>query len=290
MTPLDPDAAAYLERLAGAPPLPTLTPQQVRDAHVAGSAVVSTPGPEVAREHDDVVEGVPVRYYAPEGARGLTVYLHGGGWVVGTLDTYDGVCRSLATSSGTAVLSVGYDLAPEARHPRQVEQCAAVLRATAERHGGPVALAGDSAGAHLAVLTAVTAGLPLTALALVYPVVGPALDTPSARDNATGYALETEGMRWYWSQYLPAGESDVPVDLLACDLSGLPPTLVLTAGFDPLRDEGLALADALEQAGVDVERVAYEGQVHGFFRTDAVIGQSAQARADVGGFLRRHAS
>ena len=96
-------------------------------------------------------------------------------------------------------------------------------------------------------------------------------------------------MRWYWQQYLPGQPTDVPVDLLQCDLSGLPPTLVLTAGFDPLRDEGLALADALEAAGVAVERIAYDGQVHGFFRTSAVIRQGAQAHAEVGAFLRRHA-
>ena len=293
MTPprsLDPDAAAYLERLRAAPPLWTLTPQQARDAHVAGSPTVSRPGAEVESVHDDVVAGVPVRTYRPAGAEGVTVYLHGGGWVVGTLDSYDGVCRDLAAASGTAVVSVGYDRAPELRHPGQVEQCTAVLRETARQRGGAVALAGDSAGAHLAVLTAVRAQVPLAALALVYPVVSPALDTPSARENATGYALETEGMRWYWSQYLPDADTDVPVDLLQCDLAGLPPTQVLTAGFDPLRDEGLALADAFEAAGVAVERVAFDGQVHGFFRTDAAIPTSARARADVGAFVRRHSS
>jgi acetyl esterase len=165
----------------------------------------------------------------------------------------------------------------------------AALRGAAERHGGPVAVAGDSAGAHLAVLTAVTAGVSLTAAALVYPVVSPALDTPSARENATGYALETEGMRWYWEQYLPQEETDVPVDLLQADLGALPPTLVLTAGLDPLRDEGLQLADAAEAAGVPVERVAFPGQVHGFFRMPAVIGQAHEAHAVVGDFLRRHA-
>ena len=291
---LDPDAAAFLERLRAAPPLWTLTPQQARDAHVAGSPAVSRPGADVETVHDGVVAGVPVRTYRPAGAEGVTVYLHGGGWVVGTLDTYDGVCRDLAAASGTTVISVGYDLAPEVRHPGQAAQCVAVVQEAARRHGGrAVALAGDSAGAHLAVLAAVRAGVPLTALALVYPVVSPALDTPSARENATGYALETEGMRWYWSQYLPDGSSgeqpdDVPVDLLQLDLAGLPPALLLTAGFDPLRDEGLALADALEAAGVDVERVAFDGQVHGFFRTDAVIGESAAARSVVGEFLRRH--
>lgn len=290
--PLDPDAAAFLERLRTIPqpPLRTRTPEQVREAHVAGSTAVSTRGPELA-SHDAVVEGVHVRTYRPDGAQGVTVYLHGGGWVVGTLDTYDGVCRTLAAASGTSVVSVGYDLAPGLRHPGQVEQCVRVLSETARRHGGQrVGLAGDSAGAHLAVLTAVTAGAPLASLALVYPVVSPALDTPSARELATGHALETDGMRWYWEQYLPVDATDVPVDLLALDLSGLPPTLVLTAGYDPLRDEGLALARAIESAGVRVEGLPFDGQVHGFFRTDAVIRQSSEARAAVGAFLRRHAA
>ncbi len=241
---------------------------------------MSGPGAPLDGVHDDVVAGTPVRVYP--GGPTTTVYLHGGGWVVGTLDTYDGVCRDLAVASGTTVVSVDYDLAPEVRHPGQVAQAAAVLRTLP----GPVALAGDSAGAHLAVLAAVTAGVPLTALALVYPVVSPALDLPSAVENATGYALETEGMRWYWSQYLPPQPTGIPVDLLQLDLAGLPRTLVLTAGFDPLRDEGLALADALETAGVPVTRSSYDGQVHGFFRTDAVIDRSAQARAEVGAFLR----
>lgn len=288
---LDADAAAYLEalRAAAPPPLGALTPAQLREANSAGAAAVSGEGREVAHVHDTQVAQVPVRVYRPEGAEGATVYLHGGGWVVGTLDTYDVVARALAVESGTTVVSVAYDLAPELRHPGQVEQCRAVVQAVAERHGGTqVALAGDSAGAHLAVLTAVTSGVPLRALALVYPVVAPALDTPSAGENATGYGLETEGMRWYWDQYLPSAPTDLPVDLLKADLRGLPPTLVLTAGYDPLRDEGLALADALEAAGVPVERLPYDGQVHGFFRMPAAIPTAHGAHAAVGAFLRRH--
>lgn len=290
-TPLDPDAAAYLEalRAAPAPPLGSLSPEQLRAANTAGAPAVAGTGRDVERVEDATVADVPVRRYVPAGARGTTVYLHGGGWVVGTLDTYDVVGRALAAESGTTVVCVGYDLAPERRHPAQAEQCAAVVREVAAS-AGPVALAGDSAGAHLAVLTAVLAGVPLSALALVYPVVSPALDTPSAVQNATGYALETEGMRWYWQQYLPEAAADLPVDLLRLDLAGLPPTLVLTAGYDPLRDEGRALADALEAAGVPVERAAFDGQVHGFFRMPAVIGQAAQAHALVGAFLRSRAA
>lgn len=289
---LDPDAAAFLERLrAAAPPAPgVLTPGQLREANSAGAPAVAGPGRPVQEVRDVLVGGVPARSYRPADARGTTVYLHGGGWVVGTLDTYDVVARALAVESGTTVVSVDYDLAPEVRHPGQLRQSVAALQAVAEAAEGPVSVAGDSAGAHLAVLTAVTAGVLLAGAALVYPVVSPALDTASARDNATGYALETEGMRWYWEQYLTGAPSDVPVDLLQTDLGALPPTLVVTAGFDPLRDEGLVLADAAEAAGVPVERLAFPGQVHGFFRMPAVMAQAGQAYAAVGDFLRRRSA
>ncbi len=297
MTALDPDAAAWLERLrqAGAPPLSRQTPEQAREAHVAAAAVASAPGDPAVEARDEVRNGVPVRVYVPERPVGTTVYVHGGGWVVGTLDTYDGVCRALARRSGSTVVSAAYDLAPEARHPHQVEQVRAVLAGVlAPGPDGPVAAAGDSAGAHLVTLAAALAPRPpLAALALVYPVVAPGLDLPSARENAEGCALTTDAMRWYWRQYLPEGylpeqAGPVPVGLLDLDLAGLPPTLVLTAGFDPLRDEGLALADALEAAGVPVRRSAYDGQIHGFFRMDAVIGEARRAQDEVGSFLREH--
>ena len=285
--PLDPDAATYLQgvRAAGAPPVTALTPEQARAAAEATAAELAGEGEPVDRVRDLEVGGVPVREYVPEGAHGTTVYVHGDGWVVGSLDTHDGVCRALARRSGSRVLSVGYALAPDARHPVQVGQVAAVLRGAGP---GPLAGAGDSAGAHLVVLAAVTAGVPLAGLALVYPVVEPGLDRASARDNAEGYGFTTAAMRWYWAHYLPAdgAAGGVPVSLLDADLAALPPTLVLTAGYDPLRDEGLALADALEAAGVPVQRTAYDGQVHGFFRMAALVRQAGQAYDEVGAFLR----
>jgi acetyl esterase len=290
MADLDPDAAAFLERFAaaGAPPLWTLTPEQARASHVAASPALTGPGEPVEEVYDDVLGGVPVRVYRPAGARGATVYVHGGGWVVGTLDTYDPLCRELANRSGSTVVSVDYTLAPEARHPTQVGQVVAVLREAAVLAAGAgLAVAGDSAGGHLAALAAAQAPA-LAALVLVYPVVRPELDTASARDNATGRYLETEGMRWYWSHYLPAGPTDVPVDLRQAPLGGLPPVLLLTAGFDPLRDEGLELGDALEAAGVPVERLSYDGQVHGFWRFGAVMPAAHEALERIGGFLRRH--
>lgn len=287
MADLDPDAAAFLEATRGAPRIQDGTPQQARDNHVASAQWLAGSGPEMASVADHTVDGVPVRRYGPEDASGTTVYVHGGGWVVGTLDTYDTVCRELAVSSGSTVLSVGYDLAPEARHPHQAEQVMAVLRAMVPG-GGQVAVGGDSAGGYLAALAAQLCqdeGLPLAAQGLIYPCVDPALDTRSAAENATGYYLETPGMRWYWSHYLGDGAATALVAR-----PGLPPAYLLTAGFDPLRDEGRAHGDALEAAGVPVTRAEYDGQIHGFVRFTAVIGAARPALHDLGAFLRRHLS
>ena len=175
------------------------------------------------------------------------------------------------------MLSVDYDLAPEARHPRQLEQVLAVVRATT----GSVAVAGDSAGGYLVALVAQTE--PVVAQALIYPAIDPALDTPSAVENATGRYLETEAMRWYWQHFLGDG-AHTPLSAGA----GLPPAYVVTAGFDPLRDEGRAHADALEAAGVPVTRDDRDGQVHGFVRMTAVMSDARPVLHDVGEFLKSH--
>jgi acetyl esterase len=156
--------------------------------------------------------------------------------------------------------------------------------------GAKVALAGDSAGAHLVTLVASVAEraqMSVEALGLIYPVVSPKLDTPSWDELGTGYGLTREAMRWYWDLYLSSTPlSPLPSDLLELDLSPLPPTLLLTAGHDPLRDEGLALGAAIEKAGVPVERVSFDGQMHGFFRSMAQIPESYDAIDRVAAFLR----
>ncbi len=281
----DPDTAAFLARIAGGPRLQDGTPEQARAGHLASALALAGPGPELASVTDEQIGGVPVRRFVPAGARGVTVYAHGGGWVVGTLDSYDTLCRMLALSSGSTVLSVGYDLAPEAQHPRQIGQVLAVAR-SAVATGQRVALAGDSAGGYLAAVAAqraATEGLSLVAQALVYPAVSPALDTASAADHAEGYYLETAAMRWYWEHYLGGGAA---TPLVA--RADLPPTLVLTAGLDPLRDEGQAHADALEGAGVEVARLEVEGQIHGFVRFTALLPAAQPALSDIGAFLRGH--
>lgn len=295
-TPLHPDAAAYLDRWrsAGQPAPHRGTPEQARAAHQASAAELAGPGPALAEVRDLHASGVPVRVYRPEGARGTVVYAHGGGWVVGSLDSYDTLCRTLAVHARARVVSVDYPLAPEARHPAPVLAVLAVLRWAAA--DSPTALAGDSAGAHLACLAAGLAAaeaITPAGLALIYPVVRPGLATRSAAELGSGYYLETATMRWYWQQYLAelddgpeeAEAVGIPVDCLDQDLTRLPPTLVLTAGFDPLRDEGRALADALSGAGVPVTRLPYPGQLHGFARHTGVNAQAGEALAAVGSFL-----
>ncbi|GAA2879074.1 alpha/beta hydrolase [Nonomuraea rubra] len=292
---LDPDAAALLRRIAaaGAPPPHAGTPEQARQAHCRSAPALAGPGEPVAEVDDTTVSGVPVRLYRPAGARGVTLYLHGGGWVLGTLDTYDTLCRALANRSGTTVISVAYTLAPGARHPTQLRQARSCLAwAVREQAGGePVAVAGDSSGAHLATLLAQSEPESVRAQALIYPVIDPLLNRESALTYAKGYYLETETLRWFWDQYLPADPSAAgePVSPLDGPLERTPPTLLLTAGFDPLRSEAEEYAARLESLGVPVERAHFPGQIHGFARFTGVIGQAADALRTVGDFLRRTA-
>ncbi|MBA3744055.1 alpha/beta hydrolase [Sporichthya sp.] len=292
MTALDASAAALLEAVnaAGRPPVELGTPDDAREAHAAGSTFLSGPGEPVVDVIDGQIDEVDVRVYRPEGAApAAIIYAHGGGWVTGTLDTYDSLHRALANRAGVSVVAVGYGLAPDIAHPHAAGQVMKVIQASMTE-GSPLALAGDSAGAHLVTLTASVAGrvgIPIKALGLIYPVVSPALDTPSWDELGTGYGLTRESMRWYWDQYRnPAATTALPVDLLDLDLSTLPPTLLLTAGFDPLRDEGLALGAAIEKAGVPVERLSWDGQMHGFVRSMAQIPESFDAISQVGAFLR----
>lgn len=292
-SPLDPAAAAFLDQLraAGAPAVQEGTPEEARAAYAESADRVAGPGEPVEQVSDGTAGGVPVRLYVPAGARGVTVYLHGGGWVVGTLDSYDTLCRALANRSQTTVVAVGYELAPEAQHPVQLQQVAAVLRwvrreITADE---PLLLAGDSAGGYLAALAAgaaVAEGLSVAGLVLVYPVVAPPPDEASPgsmQQFATGHYLDAEAMRWYWQAYAPDG-APAGYDQ---DLAALPPTLLVTAGHDVLRDEGVDLARRLAAAGVPVEHQDFAGQIHGFMRLTALVGQAQEALELAGGFLLR---
>ena len=225
---------------------------------------------------------LPARLYIPEGAGAnppLVVYYHGGGWVVGTIETHDGTCRALANASGAAVLSVGYRLAPEVAFPGPLNDCFDALiwahanAATLGIDAARLAVAGDSAGGNLAAAVAILVrdkgGPTLRHQLLIYPVTDTDFTRASYVENGAGnYFLSTVMMQWFWNHYLgkaPGGHVDGATVLTAADLTGLPPASVYVAQYDPLRDEGVAYAEALKTAGNAVTCEVAPGMIHGFF-------------------------
>jgi acetyl esterase len=226
------------------------------------------------------------------GSLPLVAFFHGGGWVLCGLDSHDETCRQLANGTGAIVMSVDYRLAPEHRFPTAAEDAYAATRWLAANGAGlggdpaRLAVAGDSAGGNLAAAVALMArdrgGPALVFQLLIYPVLDHASDTASHKENATGYFLTADAMRWFWAQYLgPDGDGADPYvsPLRAADLTGLPPAHVVTAEFDPLRDEGEAYAALLTAAGVPAESRRYDGAFHGFFSMTAVLDSAAAATA-----------
>ncbi len=274
-------------------------------AEAFGSLGAGAPDPLHSVE-DMTAEGphgpIPVRVYRPATTPGapLVCYYHGGGFVSGSVAAWDGVARRIAKESGAVVVSVDYRLAPEHRFPVPLEDCHAALVwavAEAERLGADatrVAVAGDSAGGNLAAalaLRARTEGPTLRAQVLVYPVIAPECTTASMDANGTGYLLTADSMRSMWAWYLgPDGDPDDPGAAVAkaTDHAGLPPALVITAEYDPLRDEGEDYAALLTRAGVDVTCTRYDGMLHGFFGLREIVPDSDRAVAEVAAFLRRH--
>jgi len=228
---------------------------------------------------DGPAGGIPIRIYTPEGSGPFPVFVffHGGGWVVGSLDTHDATCRALTNATDCVVVSVDYRLAPEHPFPAAVEDCYAATQWVAKNpgvvHGDPdrVAVGGDSAGGNLAAAVSQvsrdTGGPDIAHQVLMYPVTNHSFDTPSYEENAEGYFLTRADMEWFWDHYLATGldgANPYASPLRARDLRGLPPATVLTCEFDPLRDEGRAYADRLEDAGVAVIHRNYDGMIHGF--------------------------
>jgi acetyl esterase len=287
---LDPGIEALLAQLAasGAPPLERQSVAEARRRHVETSAALVGPPVPVAEVADRTIPGpageLGVRVFTPHGEPPfpIVVWFHGGGWVVGTLDTYDSLCRALAAAVPAVVVAVDYRLAPEHRFPAAVEDCyAATLWASrnAASLGGAqqrLAVAGDSAGGNLAAVVALGArdkGGPAVGFQLlVYPIMDAAMDTASYREKADGYYLTAAGMRWYWDHYLGGADGLRPdaSPLRAASFGGLPPALVVTAEHDVLRDEGEAYAARLRDAGVVAEARRVPDVVHGFFRWRAV--------------------
>jgi acetyl esterase len=257
--------------------------------------------PVFAAEDRDA-DGVPVRVYrpSPDPELPLLVVFHGGGWVLGSVEEFDGVARQLANASDAIVVSVDYRLAPEHPFPAPLDDCWNALEWTvahAAELGGDrtrIAVGGDSAGGNLAAVCARRArdaGLPLALQVLVYPVCDCEFDTASYVDNAEGYLLERAEMQWFFDCYTDGGKHDAAdpsiSPLRAADLAGVAPAVVLTAEFDPLRDEGEAYATRLRAAGVEVEVRRYDGMIHAFFGSSGAFDASRDAIAFVGTALRR---
>jgi acetyl esterase len=305
--PLDPQAQKVADALAALnlKPVEESTPDEARESMRSRTAALG-PVEDVAAvaEHRVPVAGgeIAVRVYSPGGSGphpGLVFY-HGGGWVIGDLVTHDGICRSLANAARCAVASVDYRLAPEHRYPVAAEDSYAgfqwILGHAAQLAIDPrrVAVGGDSAGGNLAAVVSLMArdrGTPLPVFqALVYPVTDYNLDTPSYRENATGYVLTREGMRWFFRQYLAReeqGREPYASPLRASSLAGLPPALVQTAECDPLRDEGEAYAARLREAGVSVTITRYAGMFHGFIRMTRILDKAQAALDEIADSLRK---
>jgi acetyl esterase/lipase len=304
---LDPQARRIIDATTalGLPPIEQMTPAQARESMRARTAAL---GPvddvhEVSEHRVPVQSGeITVRCYRPGGRAPLPalVFFHGGGWVIGDLETHDGICRSLANASGCVVASVDYRLAPEHKYPVAAEDAHAATGWIA-RHGAELgvdgqrlAVGGDSAGGNLAAVVALMArdrGGPSLALQiLVYPVTNYSFDTRSYREHADGYLLTQTGMRWFWNHYLARTEDGAQPHaspLLAPSLEALPPALVMTAEYDPLCDEGEAYAARLREAGVPVTLTRYPGMIHGFLRMINLVDKARAARDEAAAALRK---
>ena len=308
---LDPQARQFLQIMAdnGVKPAHTLTAPEARAAYLQRRSLSQPPSEAVAHTLDHTLRHsgveIGIREYRPKGIPADAVlpallFFHGGGWTVGDLDTHDTVCRSLCNASDSAVFAVDYRLGPEAPFPAAYEDALAafawLVQHAAQMHIDPacIAVGGDSAGGNIAA--ALCLGLrgqqecPAFQL-LIYPAVTMRPDTESYHRNGQGYMLTQDAMRWYTANYI---RQDHHADdwraspLLATSHADLPAALVMTAGFDPLRDEGLMYADALSQAGVPTQYVCFERQIHGFITMGGVIAEAHTALTLCGHALKRH--
>jgi acetyl esterase len=275
---------------------------QARAGHEAETARMSGPGEEVAEvrelEIPSPAGSIPARLYRPEGdgPLPLVVYLHGGGWMLGSIESFDTVVRALANAAGAIVISVGYRLAPEAPYPAGLDDAICSVRwaaAEAQALGADpqrLAIAGDSAGGNLATVTArrLRGEVDLRMQALIYPVTDAGCNTASYREFGEGHGLTAASMQRFWNLYLDGadGLQEDTSPLRSGDLAGSPPAFILTAGFDPLRDEAEAYCEALREAGVEAECRRYAGAIHGFWRWLAVTKLSRAAVDEVAGALR----
>ena len=311
---LHPQARALLDLIEsrGVPPTHTLTPAEARQLYRDRRLYTQPAPPAVAEVRALEAEGphgaIPLRLIRPQGASAdavlpVLVYYHGGGWVIGDLDTHDTLCRELANGAGCAVVSVDYRLGPEHRFPAAVDDSVAAAYWVA-RHAGALgldasrlAVGGDSAGGNLAAVVALAArdagDLAVAYQLLIYPATDMRAGAPSHTTNGEGYLLTRDTIAYFRGHYIDAPRyADWRASpLLHPDLGRLPPALVLTAGFDPLRDEGAQYAQALGEAGNRVAYVCFERQVHGFILMGRVLDEAntavALCAAELGRALRR---
>jgi len=299
--PLAPEYAAMFEQIAQQEPGPALSelaPEQAREVYRMMRPVNTEL--TIHKCEDRTIAGslgdIPIRIYTPQGSGpfGILMNFHGGGWVIGDLDTSDAVCREIATLAEVVVVSVDYRMAPEHVYPAAVTDaydatCWAVDNVADLNGNGKLGVAGESAGANLSAVVALMArdnitqdkgGPKIDFQCLLYPVTDCDLSRKSYLDNGVGYLLETQTMQWFWDTYCPdegQRKEAYASPLRADDLSNLPPALVVTAEFDPLRDEGEAYATALTAAASEAKAIRYDGVVHDFMATAAMFEVSRKA-------------
>jgi acetyl esterase len=298
---LHPEVQALLQMVeeSGLPPPNELSPEDAREQTSTLRDIVG-PGPEVPNVEDFTIPvsagSIGARRYAGEDPAGTVFWIHGGGWVICDLETHDAMCRLLALEAGAEVISIDYRRAPDHPFPAPLEDSWDALRWTAESAcRGPLILAGDSAGGNMAAVCALRArdrgGPAIAQQVLVYPVTDCDFTTASYIEHGTppDTFLTTEEMEYFWHHYIPDEAARVNPEaspLRAHDLSGLPPTIVVTAEYDPLRDEGIAYAEALKASGIEVTHYHYEDVVHAFFALPNLLQRGNEAIARVGADIR----
>lgn len=244
-------------------------------------AYFARPHPDGITTEDREIAGVPTRIYRPDtAAKARMMYFHGGGFVVGDLETHDSICADLVAATGFEMISVDYRLAPEHRHPAALEDCLAVRNSLlAEDDGRPLILVGDSAGGWLAAMVAAENPQVIKGQVLIYPVLGAPLNSASYQQHAHAPLLPADAIAWYWEQYLGATppEDEVLAPLCYADLSNQPPTRIIAAGLDPLVDDSTLYTEKLEQDGIDVQCSIAKGLPHGFLRSRHITKEGGEA-------------
>ncbi len=301
--PLDQQSKALIDAMQAAGMILDFEKMSAPDARKmmeAAAAATRVPGEPVAKVEDRTIPGpevpIPVRIYSPEGKGPFPalVFYHGGGWVLGNLDGHDPLCRKITNAVGCKVVSVDYRLAPEAKFPAAAEDCYAATLWVSENAAAlgcdpkRLAVGGDSAGGNLAAVVPLMARdrgkPPIDYQVLIYPVTDGSCDTGSMRELANGYFLTHGAMVWFWNHYVRDHndrEHPYAAPIHAAELRGLPPALVITAEYDPLRDEGEAYAAKLREARVPVTCTRYDGTIHGFVSMADQLDQGKKALAQV---------